>query len=84
MPQLDKLLDKNPVYRIGPPSFAAAGQYCAVRMFSRLQAEKQTASDTDFLNRFLALKEEYPDIGDNEVIGYLLINVSSVAYLRAM
>lgn len=43
----------------------------------RMQDPGQDKGKKDFLNDFLEAKKEYPDlVTDNEVIGYMIINVS--------
>ncbi|KAJ9633926.1 hypothetical protein H2201_008599 [Coniosporium apollinis] len=86
MPKLDHLLDKNPLYRLGPPSFGAAAGYCAQRMMERIQhADTHNHSQPDFLDHFLEMKKTYPDVVDNkQVIGYLLINILAGADTTAI
>lgn len=84
MPALDRFLGKNP-WLSGPrspvsfPSFGRAAGFCFEQLAERLSnhdAEKEVGRQ-DFLREFLRAKEENPDIiTDNEVLGYLLLNVS--------
>ena len=79
MPFLDKLLDKNPIYRIGPPTFTAIAhtmyqQLCAYKDDAKPSQEKGSS----FLEKYVNLKAEYPDIGDAEVVGLMIVNVARV------
>lgn len=83
MPMLDSFLGKNPWFT-GPrspinfPSFGRVAGFCFEQLTERLSnydLEKE-GGQQDFLREFLKAKEEHPDIvGDNEVLGYLLLNV---------
>lgn len=83
MPMLDRFLGKNPWFA-GPrspinfPSFGRAAGFCFEQLTERLSncdLEKE-GGQQDFLREFLKAKEDHPDIiGDNEVLGYLLLNV---------
>jgi hypothetical protein len=43
----------------------------------RVQNPGEYKEKRDFMNGFLAAKEEYPDlVTDNDVIGYMMLNVS--------
>lgn len=80
MPFLDQLLDKNPVMRIGPPSFNAAAGFCANQAMNRLSgADKHDPEkQQDFLDYFIKLKDDNPTVVDlNQIVSFLLINVSS-------
>lgn len=76
MPILDKLLGKNPYCPVKFPTFANAAQFCAQRLTERISNADRMKGQSDFLGSFLEAKITYPDIvGDNEVVGYLLLNV---------
>jgi hypothetical protein len=48
----------------------------------RMQKLDQYKDKNDFMNGFLKAKEEYPDlVSDNEIIGYLILNVC-IAHLE--
>lgn len=83
MPVLDRFLGKNPWFAepgsiISFPSFGRAAGFCFEKLTERLSnydLEKE-GGQQDFLREFLKAKEDHPDIiGDNEVLGYLLLNV---------
>ena len=90
MPPLDKLLAKNPYYRLGGPSIDWAGAYAAQRMIQRFQSlgaakEKDAKAQNDFLDFFIALKASDPDtVDDNVVVGYMLINLLAGADTTAI
>lgn len=78
MPWLDQLLDKNPVKRIGPPSFNVAAGFCANQAINRISgADKHDPEkQKDFLDYFVKLKDENPGVIDvNQIISFLLINI---------
>lgn len=79
MPILDHLLDKNPIYRIGPPSFGTVANISIQHLMDRLQ-NKDThyhdPSKPDFLDKFIEAKEKFPDVvDDSQIISYLMINM---------
>lgn len=77
MPVLDKWLGKNPYCPIKFADFAVPAGFCVQRFMERVQNFEQYKDKKDFMNWFLEAKKEYPDlVTDNEVIGYLIINVS--------
>lgn len=85
MPKLDKWLGKNPywprfLYKFDDFSVAAG---FSVERFMERMADPELGKDTkNFLSGFLAAKEEFPDlVTDNEVIGYMIINVSIPLHL---
>ena len=78
MPHLDLLLDKNPIKRIGPPSF----MWATIQAFERLGArqaaptQEKLTRQSEWLDKFIELKKEYPDtVDDQMVIQYLLANI---------
>lgn len=82
MPFLDHLLDKNPIKRVGPPSFNVAAGFCASQAMNRLTGadkhEHDPTKQKDFLDYCISAKEENPDEIDlNQIVGFLLLNVST-------
>jgi hypothetical protein len=76
IPVLDKLLGKNPYSPYKFSDFSVPAGYCVQRFMERMQNFEQFKDKKDFMNLFLEAKKEYPDtVGDNEVIGYLILNV---------
>lgn len=85
IPQLDAWLAKNPYIRLGGVGLDWAATYCAGKLFARYEelavAEKEGKKSekerADFLDYFIALKKEQPDIVDDFcVISYMVLNVS--------
>ncbi|KNG84908.1 benzoate 4-monooxygenase cytochrome P450 [Aspergillus nomiae NRRL 13137] len=75
MPVLDLLLDKNPIVRLGPPTFVWANIFSLEQLQKRLSGGTSPSNHTDFLDKFLETKKKYPDlVNDNTVVGYLLSN----------
>jgi hypothetical protein len=81
MPALDKWLGKNPkwpraLYKFD--DFSVAAGFSVERFMERMQNPELGNGKIDFLNGFLQAKKDNPDlVTDNEVIGYMIINVSS-------
>ncbi|POS81052.1 benzoate 4-monooxygenase cytochrome P450 [Diaporthe helianthi] len=96
MPVLDRFLGKNP-WLSGPrspisfPSFGRAAGFCFEQLAERLGGSSSSsdlekeAGRQDFLREFLRAKEENPGIvTDNEVLGYLLLNMLAGADTTAI
>ncbi|KAG2000997.1 hypothetical protein GB937_010616 [Aspergillus fischeri] len=88
LPILDHLLDKNPVYRIGPPSFGTITNISIQHLVDRLQG-KDTAyhdpSKPDFLDKFIEAKATFPNVVDDaQIISYLMINMIAGADTTAI
>jgi hypothetical protein len=80
MPKLDGLLAKNPYLPVKFPDFSSAAGFCVARFAERMQHIEEFKDKKDFMNGFLQAKQEYPnEVTDNEVIGYLIINVRSTS-----
>jgi cytochrome P450 len=79
MPILDHLLDKNPVYRIGPPSFGTITNISIQHLVDRLQGKDTGNHDPgkpDFLDKFIEAKGKFPDIvNETQIVSYLMINM---------
>ncbi|KAJ4368605.1 hypothetical protein N0V86_009512 [Didymella sp. IMI 355093] len=78
IPSLDKLLGKNPhltrFYKFD--DFAVAAGYAVERFMERMANLAQYKDKKDFVNGFLAAKKEHPKlVTDNEVIGYMILNI---------
>lgn len=77
MPWLDYLLDKNPVYPLGPPNIGNVTNIAVQSMITRLKGEDKNFNPEkpDFLQYFIESKSSHPDIVDEgAIIGYLLLN----------
>lgn len=77
VPALDFFLDKNPVLRIGPPTFTNLARVSVEGFVARLQG-KDTDFDPktpDFLQHFIDAKAEFPDVDDGTIIGYVMVSV---------
>ncbi|KAF9887541.1 hypothetical protein FE257_010119 [Aspergillus nanangensis] len=88
LPILDHFLDKNPVYRIGPPSFGNITTISIQHLMRRLQARAQDnyqCINHDFLEKFIDAKAQYPDVvDDGQIISYLMINMIAGADTTAI
>ncbi|GFF61337.1 pisatin demethylase [Aspergillus udagawae] len=88
LPILDHLLDKNPVYRIGPPSFGNITNISIQHLVDRLQGKDTAYHDPakpDFLDKFIEAKSIFPDVVDDaQIISYLMINMIAGADTTAI
>lgn len=87
MPWLDHLLDKNPVYRIGPPSFGEITAFSIQKLVGRLQGKGANPGleAPDFLDNFIEAKDKYPDtVDDTQIVSYLMINMIAGADTTAI
>jgi hypothetical protein len=77
IPKLDNLLAKNAYLPLKFPNFNTAAGFCIARFTERMQNFEEYKDKNDFINGFLQAKQDHPnEVTDNEVIGYLIINVS--------
>lgn len=69
-PVLDNFLDKNPVYRIGPPTYTNVANLAVKLLTERLtgQDSHDPKSNTDFMDLYIEAKSQYPDIVDIPMI----------------
>jgi hypothetical protein len=76
IPLLDKLLAKNPLYKIGPASWEAATGSCFKKSMARQQDAKQgkLSESKDMLDNFLELKKT-AGFDDYGVIGFLMVSI---------
>ncbi|KAL1961652.1 hypothetical protein VTN77DRAFT_1367 [Rasamsonia byssochlamydoides] len=76
-PELDMLLDKNPVYKLSPPSLGWAAQI-SVENYKRRQMGNRRRLPTgrsDMLYKYLDAQRKHPElVDDNIVISYLVNN----------
>ncbi|KAK7708535.1 hypothetical protein SLS64_006637 [Diaporthe eres] len=92
MPILDRFLGKNPWFSgatspIKFPSFGRAAGFCFEQLTERLSHDdpEKEGGRQDFLRDFLKAKEDNPDlISNNEVLGYLLLNILAGADTTAI
>lgn len=78
MPWLDHVLDKNPVYRIGPPNLNTVVGIAIQRMTERFQGadgEHHDPETPDFLDKFIEAKNANPEVSDGLLIAWLLANL---------
>lgn len=74
IPFLDRLLGKNPVWPLGPPTLSTAAAFAKKQVDDRLASEttREDSKKIDFLGRFLSL----PDSRDM-VVSWLMRNVAA-------
>ena len=80
IPWIDYLLDKNPIMRIGPKPTLTGVMY-AFQVVAQYQADlaenkTETKGVEHSLDKYLRLKEQYPDIvNDAQVVNWLMLNI---------
>lgn len=76
-PLLDKYLDKNPVYRIGPPTYSNIAALAVKLLTDRLTGQDghDIVQDLDFLDHYIEAKKEYPDIVDDTMLISCELNI---------
>ncbi|KAK4096345.1 cytochrome P450 [Parathielavia hyrcaniae] len=87
MPWTDFVLDKNPIYPIGPPNVGNVTRIAIQNLTARLKGEDKnfTEGKPDFLQYFIESKSTHPDlVNDGSVIGYLLLNLIAGADTTAI
>lgn len=69
-PTLDSFLDKNPVYRIGPPTYTNMANLAVKLLTERLtgQDSHDPKDNTDFMDLYIEAQGQHPDIVDNPMI----------------
>lgn len=76
MPWLDRWLGRNSWFPIKFATFDGAAYYSYHRLVERASATEKRQHG-DFLDNFLEAKELHPNVvGDNEIISYVMMNVS--------
>lgn len=78
MPWLDWVLDKNPVYPLGPPNISNVTGIAVQNMITRLQGQDKNfdPAKPDFLQYFIESKSTHPEVVDEgTIVGYLLLNL---------
>ncbi|KAL7907872.1 cytochrome P450 [Trichoderma velutinum] len=80
-PVFDKFLDKNPIMRIGPPSFGTVTGICLGHLMARMKGEDgHDQSKPDFLDRYLEAQQQNPEVVDiYRILSYMLVNVAAGA-----
>lgn len=88
MPFLDRLFDKNPVMRMGPPGFNTITGISVQHLVDRLQGNDGDVHDPampDFLDHFIEAKQANPEsVDDNQIISWLMVNMIAGADTTAI
>ncbi|KAJ5712712.1 hypothetical protein N7493_009180 [Penicillium malachiteum] len=84
IPKLDLILNKSPIFRIGPPSSGWGVQFGIEQYKNRLKNGRPKPQRTEspptanFMDKYIALKDRYPDtVTDDTIITYLLSNIAA-------
>lgn len=81
-PSLDRLLDKNPVYRIGPPTYSNVAGLALKLLTERVTGQDghDAEKNTDFMDLYLEAKQQHPEIVDDVMMtSYILVNLAAGA-----
>ncbi|KAK2049719.1 cytochrome P450 [Colletotrichum somersetense] len=86
MPWMDYLLDKNPVYPLGPPNLSNVTRIAVESLTARLKGEDGFDPEKpDFLQYFVDSKATHPEaVDEGTIIGYLLLNLIAGADTTAI
>lgn len=87
MPWLDWVLDKNPIYPLGPPNISNVTRIAVENMSARLKGEDENFNPDkpDFLQYFIDSMSSHPETVDPPtIIGYLLLNLIAGADTTAI
>jgi cytochrome P450 len=83
IPWIDRLMDKNPLVRIGPKPTLTGVMY-AFQVCGQYQAELEANKDKPAagkvaehsLDKYIRLKDQYPDIvNDAQIVNWLMLNI---------
>ncbi|KAI5458779.1 cytochrome P450 [Mariannaea sp. PMI_226] len=79
MPFLDRVFDKNPIYRMGPPGFNTITGISIKHLVDRYQGndkEYHNPESPDFLDKFIEAKNANPDtVPDEQIVSWLMVNM---------
>lgn len=81
-PVLDKFLDKNPVYRVGPPTFTDVANLAVKLLTARATGQDghDAENNTDFMDLYIEAKVQHPDVVDDVMmVSYILVNLAAGA-----
>lgn len=88
MPFLDRVFDKNPVYRMGPPGFNTITGISIQHLVDRYQGNDKDYHDPespDFLDKFIEAKNANPDtVPDEQIVSWLMVNMIAGADTTAI
>ncbi|KAJ5714844.1 cytochrome P450 [Penicillium malachiteum] len=83
-PKLDFILNKSPIYRIGPPSSGWGVLFGIEQDKNRLKNGRPKSQSTEsqpivyFMDKYISLKDKYPNtVTDDTIITYLLSNIAA-------
>lgn len=82
IPWVDLVLDKNPLFRIGPKP-TLTGILYAFKVVAQYQSNiadqgnfAKTGKTQHYLDKYIKLKDQYPDmINDNQLVNWLMLNI---------
>lgn len=88
IPFLDRIFDKNPVYRLGPPGFNVITGISVGHLIDRYQGKDKDYHDPetpDFLDQFIDAKNNDPEnVDDAQIISWLMVNMIAGADTTAI
>lgn len=82
-PWLDKLLDKNPLVRVGPPTYTSVANHAVQILTDRLTTNADghdPEKDIDFLDCYVQAQQAHPEVVDTPmIVSYMLVNLAAGA-----
>lgn len=80
-PALDRLLDKNPLVRVGPPTYTHVAHHAVQLLTDRLTgADGHNKTTVDFLDCYVQAQQAHPDVVDHPmIVSYMLVNIAAGA-----
>ncbi|KAM5359488.1 hypothetical protein ACJZ2D_014423 [Fusarium nematophilum] len=88
MPFLDRVFDKNPLFRMGPPGFNTVAAISIQHLVDRYQGNDRDYHDPetpDFLDKFIEAKNGNPEsVPDAQIISWLMVNMIAGADTTAI
>jgi len=88
LPILDRLLHKNRVAQFlsGPAGFSALAATCVRLLIARYQGadSRKDRTQPDYLDRFIEAKAANPNIDDNQIVSWTMINMGAGADTTAI
>ncbi|KAH6888430.1 cytochrome P450 [Thelonectria olida] len=88
MPFLDRVFDKNPVFRMGPPGFNTITGISIKHLVDRYQGNDKdyhNPDTPDFLDKFIEAKNANPDtVPDEQIVSWLMVNMIAGADTTAI
>ncbi|KAI9666865.1 MAG: hypothetical protein M1831_001370 [Alyxoria varia] len=86
MPLLDDILQRNPIYSIGPPTSGRTGAFLAQALDGRMDGTdgRDATSERDMLDQYIEIKNADSSVTRENIFAYMMINVLAGADTTAV